>query len=100
MKISEGSAKITAAPTFPCPKCAGVGKLALNKFLLETLQTVKKLRGATAKEIHFALNAGENIHTTAINNRLEDLRALGLVIRNRSEDGKSWVYSPAPKSAK
>lgn len=55
------------------------------------------LRRATPRELHAAIIArhGGNIGVTAICNRLEQLRGLGLVDRAEAERG--WVYFKTKK---
>lgn len=64
--------------------------------MLETLAVVKRLRSASASQVSSDLVIFANV--TAVNNRLEDLRALGFVARTRN--GKSWLYTPTGKRAR
>ncbi len=61
--------------------------MPVNDELFATLQAI--CRGATAREVLKRLDA--QITVNAVNNRLECLRACGLVARIRVR--KSWVYS-------
>ena len=70
-----------------CPRCEGAGEIELSEDLMKTLKALNK--PATADKISEVL--GWCGHTTAINNRLEDLRALGFVSRTRI--GRCWLYS-------
>lgn len=78
-------------PQISCRKCEGSGAVDLEDSLWNTLQVLAKLKRATAPEI-FEQSQGENafIKVTAINRRLEDLRALNLVERER--EGAVWKY--------
>jgi hypothetical protein len=82
-------------PKIPCPKCKGNGRVDMGKELLQTLDLVKTFEkngeDATAPEIHLLLGDPYLSSTTAINNRLNDLVALGFLTRERH--GKTWVYS-------
>lgn len=77
-------------PTIKCPECAGSGTVKLPELLAETLASLGK-RKFTAAEI-----SGDfpTITVNAINNRLESLRRLGFVQRERR--GKFWLYSRVP----
>lgn len=77
-----------------CPKC-GEGSVPLPESLQETLNEVRRTPGFTAQEM---LDRFPGIGVTAINNRLEDLRRIGLVRRQR--DSHSWRYYPARKPRK
>lgn len=63
--------------------------------LFVTLMVVKSLKSAAAPEVTERI-AG-CVKVTAVNNRLEDLRAMGYLVRTRN--GKSWLYSPTGKRA-
>lgn len=60
--------------------------------MLDTLSTLRKLRRATSDKLTACMAYGGN--PTAINNRLEHLRTLGLVDRIR--EGREWVYFLSP----
>ena len=75
-------------PTIECPHCAGLGKVPISGSLAETLEAVRSQRGITAIQVHAKL--GDQIGITAVNNRLEDLRRIGLLIRQRV--GHQWMY--------
>lgn len=72
-----------------CDKCGGTGKAPLSETLQGMLENVKAFPGYSAAW-HGARHPFVGI--TAFNNRLEDLRALGLVRRERL--GRSWLYYP------
>ncbi len=74
-----------------CSKCKGTGKRRLSRHLMETLNHVSIVGEATAEDI--AARLPDDIGTTAVNNRLEDLREMGLLKRRR--DKRFWVYSCA-----
>ena len=82
-----------AGPLVTCHHCKGAGKLPLSDDMLLTLDAVKYLQEADVIEVKTAV-LWEG-HTTAINNRLEDLRKLGLLTRKR--DGRRWLYRPNEK---
>lgn len=72
-----------------CTKCNGTGKRRLSKHLMEAFHVVSYKGEATAADVHAALD--ETVILTAINNRLEDLRELGmLTVKKR---GKQNLYS-------
>lgn len=79
-------------PKIKCPKC-GVGRIELKKAFPELARTLAYLiecgGGYSAPEM---LDWFPGITTTAINNRLEELRKDGLVRRKR--DGRCWRYWP------
>lgn len=75
-------------PTVTCPKCNGSGKVDLDGVLAATLEIVRLSKGADVFQVHSAVP--DKVSVTAINNRLEDLRRLGLVFRNRV--GRRWIY--------
>lgn len=77
-------------PTIPCPKCGGAGRVYLSAELWATLVVLQRHRKATAARVHQDL--GVMVSVPAVNNRLEDLRKLGLVRRRRN--GVSVVYFP------
>lgn len=72
--------------TIPCHHCQGKGIEPLPENLAETLSLI---RGKTTTEKLSAKLPG--VKRTAQNNRLEKLRVLGLVKRERN--GKEWIYS-------
>lgn len=78
----------TSSPTIPCPSCKGRGFVKLSPRLSKVLKAVVAGHGV-AREVVSAM--GYNGSVTAINNALEELRALKLVSRKRGE-GKTWVY--------
>jgi hypothetical protein len=70
----------------PCHKCRGTGNVPLPEHLAETLS---KINGNTT-----SLELAEKIPGMtrgAQSNRLEELRALGIVERKRK--GKWWIYT-------
>lgn len=79
-------------PRIPCHHCAGSGEVELSPHLLAVLIQVRKSGEATASDLHASL--ATPILVTAFNNRLEQLRKLGFLVRDR-RDGKTWVYQPA-----
>jgi hypothetical protein len=81
-------------PKVPCPKC-GIGWTFMGDELFDTLTTVGKLREATPHQVKAKLDPTDSFHATAFNNRLEDLRKLGFVAREKR--GRNWVYSVVKK---
>lgn len=71
-----------------CPHCKGVGKVNLPRRLRETLNYVEA-GYSTATEIQTEFL--RDIGITAVNNRLEDLRKLGIIKRHKQ--GKQWIYT-------
>lgn len=79
-----------------CPGCEGSGKVELHEHLRETLDWIPS-RGATSA--YELLNEHPHVgQPSAFNNRLERLRGLGLVTRQRH--GKTWLYSRAIAATK
>lgn len=78
-------------PTIECPTCGGSGRAPLPDALQETLNVLPRRGQFTAAEIHAKIPG--KVEVTAINNRLESLRALSLLTRERF--GKFWKYSRA-----
>lgn len=77
-------------PLVPCLCCNGSGKMQLPSSLWDTLLALKRRRNAHAAELLPFIN--DEVDATAINNRLERLRALGFVTRRKRS--KFWIYSP------
>ena len=77
-------------PRVACSACDGTGATTLVPSLFRVLKMLHKRGPSTATD----LVRIEAIAHTAMNNRLEKLRLLGLVTRNRV-DGRSWEYSLA-----
>ena len=82
------------SPLAECPKCKGSGKIPIGSGLLDTLNILKAKGPKSAPDIHMILD-DDFITITAINQRLEDLRKLGLVCRVRQ--GRAFIYSASPK---
>lgn len=72
-----------------CAACNGTGKQRLPEVLERTIRIFKPKKRLTAHEAHELL-AEYHLTVAAINNRLEDLRKLGLLARKR--EGKSFFY--------
>jgi hypothetical protein len=85
-------------PLIQCRACAGTGMVELSQELFDVYAMLKLLGEATAAVIHFRLRASRSttgrVGHTAINNRLEDLRALGFA--KRWKEGRQMVYEAAP----
>lgn len=77
-----------------CPKCKGSGQSNLPKLLEQTLASIQR-RGSTPEELHAALvlKHGGSFGVTAVNGRLEQLRALGLVTREAEGRGVRYFRS-------
>lgn len=84
----------SAVPIIPCPSCQGTGKQPLHEDLRYTLQILKGLKSATVPDVAKAIKWTGT--TSAIHNRLEDLRRNGFVKRERQ--GRWYFYSPANNS--
>ena len=80
------------ADAMPCSRCDGCGKVALPPELQSTLDFVRQhpRGGALVREVHAAMSASG---PTAANNRLEKLRSLGLLWREKVS-AKAWMYMP------
>lgn len=74
-------------PTIECPECKGTGSTKLPELLTATLSALGK-KAYTAHELN---DWFPTVTPNAINNRLESLRRLGFVQRERR--GKFWLYS-------
>lgn len=70
--------------TIPCRHCEGSGKETLPEPLRQTLMKLGKKR-ATSEDLR-----EEGVTREAINNRLEQLRELGFVSRER--EGRFFLY--------
>ena len=70
-----------------CSQCKGHGQVEAPDWMLDTLKALRKMRGATSPRlaVHFP-----DLGVTSINNRLEELRRLGRVRRERV--GKAYAY--------
>lgn len=79
-------------PMVECECCCGSGKAPLSETLWSTLRVVVGLGKATAAQI--AGLSPDRVAHTAMNNRLEHLRDLGLVERQKS--GREWLYYSVP----
>lgn len=75
-------------PSIPCQACNGTGKNKLSSKLEKAYFAVRKLRGGFAKDV--LKHLGARVTVGAISNRLEDLRRLKLVKRQRV--GKAFRY--------
>lgn len=77
----------------PCGRCLGLGKVPIPDGLIDALT---ELRGGPRTVADVWARISPTTARTAVNNRLEDLRRLGLVTRRRV--GKVWVYRIAEGS--
>lgn len=77
-------------PQITCHKCEGKGEQPLDDVLWNTLQLLSKLKRVSAPEMYDKSPDKSFIVPSAINQRLEDLRRLDLVDRER--EGKVWKY--------
>lgn len=76
-------------PTIECPTCSGTGRAPLPEAIQETLDILPKRGQFTAADIQPKVPG--TVTVNAINNRLEYLRDLGILKRERN--GKFWNYS-------
>jgi hypothetical protein len=78
-----------------CRRCNGKGKVELDPILSGTLHILRELKSCTALQMFECLERQQNlsINVTALNKRLERLRAAGLA--RREKKGKTWQYSPS-----
>lgn len=88
---SDGSLHGVVKPLVVCGHCKGTGKIHLSTDMQLTLDAVKFLGTSTAVEVGTAVLWSGN--PTAINNRLTDLEAHGLVKRKRI--GRAYQWSAA-----
>ena len=72
--------------------------MELSETLLATLAFVRESGACSAGQVSAAMNTTSNyqFHPTAFNNRLEELRQAGLLVRERF--GKTWLYKIADYS--
>lgn len=82
-------------PKIKCHKCNGKGKVELDPILAGTIHILKELKKCTATEMFDCLDRQQNLSITvvAINKRLERLREVGLV--KREKNGKEFTYRPS-----
>jgi len=83
------------SPLIKCPTCAGEGTVQLNAELAETLAIFKRSDRLTSQDVKS--NVKSDVTQNAITNRLEKLRAQGLLERVRV--GK-WFQYFLPKKTK
>lgn len=76
-------------PHVCCPKCNGDGKIPMPDELWEVLNVLRWHGPKCAEQV--ALEVDWFGHQTAINNRLEALRDMGLV--KREKKGRMWMYA-------
>lgn len=74
-------------PTIICPTCHNCGTIPMPEKLTETLRAFTGTKELIAADF----TKGSKVGTTAHNNRLEKLRAMGFLKRRRQ--GKTWFYS-------
>jgi len=75
-------------PKVTCPECGGYGEVDMPEPYWQVLGILRAGGGRTAGEL--AEKIGNGIRVTAVNNRLEWLRAAGFVRRER--EGRNWRY--------
>ena len=79
----------------PCPTCGGSGQVPFARQYPRHARTCRLLYGCppqSATDLHrAAVTPYEPIGITAWSQRLEDLRALGFV--EREKRGRQWLYS-------
>lgn len=78
-----------------CGHCGGAGTMPLPEHLAETLAIIRAKPSTVAEILAKRQAAGEPVGHTAINQRAEKLRQLGLASR-RSFNGKLFVYESTP----
>ncbi len=85
----------------PCKVCGGTGRVDLPPSYEETLELLR-IGPKTSRQL-FALDPKRFANQTAINNRLEELRRLGLVRREWFSDpgrgNHGWLYRIAKGAA-
>jgi hypothetical protein len=81
--------RTTKGPDVACSTCGGTGKVKLSLVLWRVLTMVQDGQD-TATLIYAALEGESDVKKCAINNRLEELRAFGLL--GRTMRGRQWVY--------
>ncbi len=74
-----------------CHHCRGTGKAPLQPHLKQTLDALTRRKQATAEQLWTGIMKG--CVRSAMNRRLEELRLLGLVKRERQ--GRNFIYSAA-----
>jgi len=80
-----------ARPTVKCNKCNGTGKHPLSDEIFSVLMAlIRAGRTGFVTAVDLSKTIGKNVHVTAMNNRLEYLREIGLVSRTRV--GRVWHY--------
>lgn len=77
-------------PIIECNACGGTGKVKLSGISLEVFRDVQQHGNVCAQDV-FGRMQKPDCGVTAINNRLELLRRLGLLSRDRV--GKNYLYS-------
>ncbi|MFA6240399.1 MAG: hypothetical protein WC655_05700 [Candidatus Hydrogenedentales bacterium] len=77
-------------PEVSCAACGGTGKVLLSGVLLEVFLDVQQHGQVCAQDVWGRMQK-PNFEVTAVNNRLENLRRIGLVIRERI--GRNYLYS-------
>ena len=83
--------KAKRGPKIPCSCCDGTGQVGLPAILLRVLELVQEGH-RSARDIYTVLKEeGVDVKQTAINNRLEYLRQLGFLTRQKV--GRFNVYA-------
>jgi hypothetical protein len=80
-------------PSIPCRKCNGTGQIELTGPLAEAFALFRGRQQKDAEAVKAELGLSE-ITVSAINNRLEDLRRLGLL--DRKKKGRVFMYFLRP----
>lgn len=89
--------KSKTVPKIQCPTCHGSRVIELKGELRAAFDVLASSRkGFTSSETHKSL--GLAIGKSAVNNRLEDLRRLGLAERTR--EGRNWRYKAIKRKTK
>jgi hypothetical protein len=84
------TAKPHVRPRIACGHCEGTGRVPLPDELDVTLRFVAEHQPVTAPDVHRTLMLKEG-GPTAANQRLDKLRALGLVKRT-GRSGRAWLW--------
>lgn len=75
-----------------CSRCDGCGSTRLQPELQATLDLLREQGPLTPPGVYQFLVTDDHVSQTWVNNRLETLRANGLVTRKKV-NAKTWLYS-------
>lgn len=85
---------MSKTPRITCPTCHGTGQSELSPVLAETFLVVKRLKKASAVQVKKYIP--DEVTGSAINNRLDDMLAMGLL--GRKKVGKTYYYFVCQRS--